>query len=522
MAALILRLRLDLFLGAFRGDSARVLRTIAGGLFAIVGTIAVCMAVFSLSERPAPVAEAVTILFGAALTLGFAVAPAVSGVEDQLDPRRFALSALAPRPLAGSLLLGAVVSVPSLALLAVCVSFAAMWSARGVNPALAWVAALIGYATCVLFARVSMALVAMLLPARRSREMTGLFMVAIIVVIVPIAVFLSSLDWGGVVPSPLDDLVSFLAVTPFGAVWAVAAGDARGDGGFMGMTLAIALATLAVLVWAWFALVARMLVSIERPLGDRGRDGLGWFAITPGTPGGAVAARSLVYWLRDRRYLVNVVIVPFASVIAALPLLVAGVPAHVVALVPVPIMALFLGWMPHNDVAYDSTAVWLHIVSGVRGISDRIGRLVPIILLSVPLLAIAVTVSAALYGRWAVMPALVGVAVVLFLCGLGLSSISSVLSPYPVTRPGDSPFQQPQRSGSGFGSQGLVLIGAIAFSIPTLWYAWRAITEDLSLATTAMWVGIGSGLLVCALGLTVGALLFDRRGSHVMEFAEAI
>ncbi len=522
MAALILRLRLDLFLGAFRGDSARVLRTVVGGLLAIIGTVVVCVAIFSLRERPAAVAEAVSILCGAALALGFTVAPAVGGVEDQLDPRRFSLSAQAPRPLAGSLLLGAMVSLPSIALLAVCITFAAMWTARGVNGFVAWIFALLAYATCLLLARVSMALSAMLLPERRPREMTGLFIVAIIVVIVPASVFLSSLDWGGVVPAPLEDLIGLLAVTPFGAVWAVPAAISHETGEFVAISLTIALATLAVLVWAWFALVSRLLVTIERPIGDRGRDGLGWFAITPGTPGGAVAARSLVYWLRDRRYIVNVAVVPFAAVIAALPLLVAGVPPHIVALVPVPIMALFLGWMPHNDVAYDSTAVWLHIVSGVRGIADRVGRLIPIVLLAIPLLAIAVAVSAALYGRWAVLPALIGVAVSLFLCGLGLSSISSVLSPYPVTRPGDSPFQQPQRAGSGFGAQGLVLVGAIALSIPTLWFAWRTITEDVSLATPTMWIGIGSGVAVCALGLAIGAVLFDRRGSKVMEFAEAI
>src|SRR5690606_1707774 len=162
------------------------------------------------------------------------------------------------------------------------------------------------------------------------------------------------------------------------------------------------------------------------------RAGLGWFAVAPGTPGGAIAARSIVYWLRDRRYLVNAAVIPVAAAIALVPPpvagvplslvillpvpvvglffgwlppndlaarsivywlrdrrylvnaavipvaaaialvppLVAGVPLSLVILLPVPIVALFFGWLPHNDIAYDSTAVWMHIASGVRGVSD--------------------------------------------------------------------------------------------------------------------------------------------------------
>ena len=131
----------------------------------------------------------------------------------------------------------------------------------------------------------------------------------------------------------------------------------------------------------------------ERPISGRERGGLGWFGVAPGTPGGAISARSLVYWFRDRRYIVNILVIPVAAAITAVPLLIAGVPLEIVALVPVPFAALFLGWLPHNDVAYDSTALWMHVASGVRGWSDRIGRLVPVLLIGLPLLAIAIPIA---------------------------------------------------------------------------------------------------------------------------------
>src|SRR5690606_38634530 len=108
----------------------------------------------------------------------------------------------------------------------------------------------------------------------------------------------------------------------------------------------VALATLALLVFGWVWLVQHQLTTTERPAAARERTGLGWFALLPATPFGAIAARSLVYWLRDRRYIVNVVVVPIAGVLTVFPLLIAGVPLEVAVLVPVPVMALFFGWLP--------------------------------------------------------------------------------------------------------------------------------------------------------------------------------
>ncbi|MGZ8804849.1 MAG: hypothetical protein ACXWZG_06065, partial [Microbacterium sp.] len=364
---------------------------------------------------------------------------------------------------------------------------------------------------------------ALFLRERRSRELSGLFVLAILVVVVPVGVFFASLEWGGRVPTQLAEAVNALAVTPIGAAWAFPGRVAQGGLGAATPTLLIALGTLIGLGLIWLLLVRRLLSSTEPPVSVRERGGLGWFAVAPGTPSGAVSARSLVYWLRDRRYLVNIIVIPIAAAITTVPLLIAGVPPEIVALVPVPIVALFLGWLPHNDLAYDSTAVWMHIASGVRGASDRIGRLVPVLLIGIPLLAVLVPVSISLHGRWALLPAMVGICASLFLSGLGLSSISSVVSPYAVSRPGESPFQQPQRTGAGGAiSQSLVMLGAIALSAPALWWGWLALNGDVESATMALWGGLAIGVAVLIIGVAVGSAVFDRRGGRLMEFAESV
>lgn len=508
-----------MMLGALRGDRDHVLRRIVGLFVLVAGTVFAAVNVTALADADGVTTAVVTVLAGSAVTLGFAVAPPVTASSDPLDPRRFAVVGPEPRPLAATLLLAGFLSVPVFVVVVLAISLATAWTAHGAPIGLSVLAIVLGTTTCVLLARVSMALGTLVRRPRQSRELLGVYLIAVLVVVVPVGIFLGSLEWRGVVPSQLVGAADILAWTPIGAAWSIALAPSAGA---VWGSVAVALATVALLASVWFALVRVLLTTTPRPVTVRERAGLGWFALLPGTPGGAVAARSLSYWFRDRRYVVNVVVVPIAAVLTTLPLIVAGVPVELAVLLPAPIIALFLGWLPHNDLAYDSTALWMHIASGVRGLSDRVGRLVPVVLIALPLLAIAIPVAIAVHGRWAFAPALVGVCAALFLSGLGLSSIASVVAPYAVSRPGDSPFQQPQRTGSGgVMAQGLVMAGAVLAASPALWFAWEALPSDTADAFPALWAGLGAGVLVLLVGIVVGAAQFERRGTRLMEFAEA-
>ncbi|RLK49132.1 hypothetical protein [Microbacterium telephonicum] len=519
MAAHVLRLRFDLLLGALRGDGRRRARGVLSALGLAALAVLVSWGLLRLRGAADETAMVVTVVAGAAVALGFLIAPLVVGADDLLDPRRFGVFGAEPAPLAFALLPAAFVSVPVLALVVGAVASALMWTAHGVDGVVAVLSAVLAVVTCVLLSRVAFAVSALVLRERRSRELTGLFLVGVLVIALPVVVFLASLQWGDGVPVPLVAAVEVLAVTPLGAAWALPAG-AVGLGGAFVVELLIALATPLLLLGLWVWLVRRLLTTIERPLAQRGRRGLGWFAVMPGTATGVIAARSLTYWLRDPRYLVNIVIVPIAAVITMVPLLVVGVPIPVAVLVPVPLMALFLGWLPHNDLAYDSTALWLHVAASVRGAADRAGRLVPIVLLAVPLLAVTIPVAVALHGQWSVWPALVGVCASLFLTGLGLSCVSSVLAPYAASRPGDGAFQQPQRTGGGL-AQGVVLVAAIVLSAPTLWGGWLALGGDVDASWATLWTGLGTGVVVLALGIALGGVVFRMRSGKLMEFVES-
>lgn len=517
MVAHVLRLRLDLLIGALRGDRRRVTRHAIALVLLIVAVGVVCAGILSLRTAPDDVAFAVTMIGCSALTLGFFVAAIVGGADDQLDPRRFAVFGATPRATAWATLPASVISVPVLGVVVVAAALATMWIAHGATTAVAVASAVLGVLTCMLFAKIALAIVGLVLRDRRSRELTGVFLIAMLVVVVPVVVFLASLEWRGEVPSALTQAVDVLALTPLGAAWSLPARELTGS---FAAPLLVAVVTLLAQTALWLWLVDRLLTTTERPGSTRERRGLGWFDLTGGTPAGGIAARSLIYWLRDPRYLVNVAIVPVAAIVTIVPLVLVGVPLATAVLLPAPLMALFLGWLAHNDLAYDSTALWMHIASAVRGSADRAGRLVPVVAVGILILAVTIPVTVSLHGRWAILPAMVGVCASLFLCGLGLSSVASVVAPYPVSRPGDSPFQQPQRTGGGL-SQGVVLVGAVALSLPSLWWGWLTLSADAEWAWTALWGGIGIGVVVLIAGILGGGAVFDRSGGRLMEFAES-
>lgn len=522
MVAHVLRLRLALIGGAFRGNRRRAILLGVAVLLAAGAVVAAGWALLSLRTAEGSVAQTVIVLAGTAVTVAFALVALAAGWEDPLDPRRFATMGLPERPLVRALTLAAFVSVPAAMLAAASIFFVITWAGHGVSPVVGVLAALSGLATSVLLAKICESLSTLALRERRSRELVGLFIIATIVVVVPTVVFLASLEWHGEVPAELEAAVGVLAFTPFGAAWAIPGQIAAQSAGVWG-SLFVALATAAALWFGWRALVHRLLTTNERPDSGRSRAGLGWFAIAPGTPFGAIAARSLIYWARDGRYVVNVAIIPVAAAVVMVPLLVAGVPGPVVALVPVPLMALFFGWLPHNDIAYDSTAIWMHIASGTSGIADRLGRLVPVALIAVPVIAITAPIAIAFYGSWALLPAMFGVSGCLFLAGLGLSSLLSAIAPYPAARPGDGPFQQPQSTVTrGVLIQGGVLLGALVISAPVLWWAWLAIDTNPAFTHLALWGGLVIGAAALALGVYGGGRAFQRRSFEIMEFAESL
>ncbi|WP_029150956.1 hypothetical protein [Microbacterium indicum] len=500
----------------FAAAGARIHRAsparIARAALAAVVVLAAAIGVGSLALAPASTAAVAIVGIGSALVAVFFAVPFAVTPRDPVDPHVLATLPVSAPSAAARLGLASLVSAPVAAAVALEAGIVVASAAHGAPIAIVVVAALVHLVTCALAARAGFAAAGRLLRGRRSAESAAIVAAIGAFLLACVAVAALALPWGGGAPAEAEAVARALAVTPFGAAAALAVVPAPGPA-------VAAVVTVAALAGVWFLIVRAGIRSLPREA-ERRETQLGWFAVLPRDATGVIGARSLFYWATDVRYLANVVIVPLAGLLPVVPLLVAGVPASIVAFVPLPIVATFLGWIAHNDLAYDSEAVWIHLVTGVRGAADRAGRLVPVLVIGIPLLAVAVIATCAVSGRWDAAPALIGVAVALFLSGLGLSSVASVVAPYAVARPGDSPFRQPQRSGSRASvAPTIVLALTIAAGLPALIPAGRFVFAGEGSPLVALVAGGAVGVVVLAAGLAIGAAVFDRRGHRILESA---
>ncbi|MFC5928730.1 hypothetical protein D6T64_10705 [Cryobacterium melibiosiphilum] len=521
MVAQLLGLKIRLLGNAFRRSPWQVVGILVGlayGLGIAGGLVAVLVSARFVED--VTLIRDVCTVAGAVVLLGFFLVPLLVGIDDTMDPRNFALLGMPTRTIAGGLLVSSFVGVPALVLGLALLASVVTWS-RGVLVTLfALVAAALLFVTCMLATRVSTSLAAFLLSTRRSREFSGATGVLVLLIGAPVAFLLLNVEWSRYGLDLLGGLSAILGWTPLGAAWAVPGDAVAGAWGSALLRLLLAGVTVGLLWLAWVALVARMLVTPGREAAAKHYAGLSWFGRLPHTPAGAIAARSITSWGRDSRYWVSLIMIPVVPILVYLPLTIAGVPEHYLTLLPVPLMCLFLGWTIHNDVAYDSTAIWLHVASGTRGVADRVGRLIPTLVVGIPLIGLGSALSVFFYGDWGPLPAMLGVSTCIFLTGLGFSSYTSARFPYPATKPGDSPFAQPQASDTGSAIvQSLTFTGAIVLSSPAILGLLLGIFVDPYWFMQSLYYGVGMGLLALVIGVWRGARAFERRGPEILASA---
>ena len=519
MVAQILRLKLRLLGNSFRRSPWQLVALALGLLYGLATAVLVVGGLFALRFFEVDVAASATIVLGATVLVIYTVLPLILGIDDTLDPRKFALFGIPNNKLATYLALASFISVPTVVIAIMAVAQIATWSRGPLPVLLAAVGAVLIVVTAVLSARISTSIAAFLLSTRRARDTTGILGLLALVSLSPVIFALVSVDWA---KEGLDVLASVARVvgwTPLGAAWAIPADAAAGDVGGAMLKLLIAVAWVGVLAVGWRALVATMLVTPQRQANARKYSGLGWFAVFPATPTGVIAARSVTYWLRDSRYGASLIAIPFIPIFMVIALVIGVGPLPLIALLPLPVMCLFLSWSMHNDVALDSTAVWLHLSASTSGRADRLGRLIPALTVGVVAIAVGSVVSSWVYGDWDVLPSLVGVSTVILLSGLGLSSIMSARFPYPAVRPGDSPFAQPQ-SGSPAGTiQALSFLAILLFAAPSLFAAVLGIMYGGFWPLVALGTGVVIGVGMLLIGIFWGSVIFERRGSQILAFA---
>jgi len=486
----------------------------------VLGAIAGLIAFGSVAQQTTPeLRGAAFVVLGSAVIAGFWLLPFAFRVDDGMRPRAFAAFEIAPGRLAVALALSRLISVPVALLIVLLVIQIAAWgTAGGAAVALAIVAGIVTLAICVLGSQVASAV------AGRGiawRNVAVLLALAAVAVGAPLAAALATLDWSASGVTHLRRVAEVLVWTPLGVVWGAAGAAAAGELGLAWARIAVSVLIAAVLGALWYWIVRRANGTVPRAQAVKRLAGFGVFDALPAVPGGAIAARSIVYWMRDSRYAVPLLILPLIPVVIAVSFVLAGIPAIVVAWLCVPVVALMIGWSVHNDIAADGTAFWLHVVTGVGGRADRWGRIVaPLIIGAV------VVVGGSFLTGWLiayppiVLP-LIALGSCLLLVGLGVGSAASAIAPYPTVAPGDGPFAQPQALRGGEpAKQTISFLVALCLGVPAIAAMIVVATVDPAFLAPAIWISFGSGVIVLVAGTELGGLVMSRRAPEILAFTQ--
>ncbi len=520
MADHVLGLKLALLGSAFRPGIA-LARTLMV-LLVVGGLVAGILRTLPLVELDDEGHRAALVIVPSILAFALMLAPLTSGLGSAMEPRRFAAYPIAPVRLARSLAVSSIIGPVGLVVLVLAVAVETAWS-RGdgsdgavstapLAAALAVIAILLGGLYLV-------AVAALISVSPLTERVITVGARVIVAIAIAAAVTTVGVAERGEDDAWLTATATTLGATPLGMLWA-----APGlSGAEAGWRIAAGLVIVILLAVGWVLVVRRMLETPQRHRESARRTGLGLFELAPATAGGVIAVRSILYWMQDPRYRAALVALPIAPVLMVIVLLVAGVPAEPLWLLPLPVVALFLGWFSHNDVAYDHTAVWIHVAADTRGAADRWGRAVPPLLIGVPLILILAPLLAMASGVAGVEPALLGVSLGLLLSGIGVSSVSSALGAYPAARPGAGAFDQPPQTGATAGwAQALSFFATAAVMSPAIVLAVRGALGEPELLETAGLAGGLTGVGMLLLGILIGGAVFRRRGPELLALAQRV
>jgi ABC-2 type transport system permease protein len=465
---------------------------------------------------------------GAGLTLGWLLMPLLFfGVDETIDPARFALLPVPRGTLLRGMVAAACVSIPALATAVALLGLVLGAAVRDGAPAaaVALAGAVLALLTCVVGSRALTSAFASMLRSRRVRDLAAILIAVLASSIAPLQLAVSSL----IAHSDLDRATRtarVLAWTPLAASYAAYVDVADGRWAPALARLAIAAASVAALtVWWWATLESAMIgvVAGGRSTSRAGRPvgvvaGLFPAALRVLPPGrfSGLVAREWRYWWRDPRRRASLFSLTIAGVVLPVVLRAGSGSGHGGTPLPVAVAfsALLAAMVLSNQFGTDGSAYALHLLIGVPGRVELRARACALVLLMAPILVLVTVAVAVLTGARPQLPAALGVVAAGLGVAAGASALLSVLVPYSFPE-STNPFAV---SGGTAGLRGLLAVAgsfaALALLVPLLVFA--VLTHGPAAGLAVLAVGVvwgGAGLLI---GTHVAGGILDRRGPEIL------
>ncbi|MEH0928508.1 ABC transporter permease [Micromonospora sp. CPCC 205558] len=536
------RLKLRVMGNNFRGQGWRIAMFIGGALlglwFAASGFF-----LFAAPGLSGNGQYAVLIAAGGGglLVLGWLLLPLVFfGVDETLDPARFALLPLSRRTLVTGLFVAALLSVPVLAVLIA--SFGLVltaWSLGGWSAGLlAVVGVLAGLLLCVAASRAVTSAFATMLRSRRVRDLAAVLLAVTAALLGPLQLFglaaLREADW-----ARLTSVATVIGWTPLGAPWTVGIDVAQGRVWAAPVKLLITVVALgALLAWWSRSLESAMVGAASGGKAPARREVSGGavaqlFPRVAGWAGrdrfGALVAREARYWWRDARRRANLITIAVVGIFVPVMINVTGgdfaamgeagftAAANDSSPVVVTISMLFVGVLAAvtlaNQFGFDGSAYAAHVVAGVPGRVELRARMTAFSLYVLPMLAVVAVVLSVLLGRPGWIGLTVGSLVATYGAGLAVNSLVSVLGAYSLPET-SNPFAM--NSGAGMAKGLLTLLAMLASAVAAVPMVVAAALLGDAWLWLALPVGAAYGLGAALLGAYLAGDVLDRRQPELL------
>jgi ABC-2 type transport system permease protein len=525
------RLKLRVMGNNFRGQGWRVALFIVGVVFGLWMAVSafLVLATPGLADNRT-MAEIAAAFGGGLLVLGWLILPLVFfGVDETLDPARFALLPLRRRTLVTGMIAAALVGTPALAALIATAGLAATAWLLGGWPAglVAAVGIVAGLLLCVVGSRALTTAFATMLRSRKVRDLATILLAVTAALLGPLQVAVvgaaGRADWG-----QLAGVAEVVGWTPIAAPYTMGMDVVQGRVWAVPIKLLITAVTIGALLWWWSR-------SLESAM--LGAAGEGQIARRPGIPGtavaqlfprplrwlrqdryGALVARETRYWWRDTRRRAS--LITFAVVGIFVPVMVhvgsrgavKGQPSFDASAAMLSLSMLFVGVLAAvnlaNQFGFDGSAYAANVIAGVPGRTELRARVVAFSLHIVPLLVLISAVLAVFLRNPGWIGVLAGTLFAAYGTGLAVTLFVSILAAYALPEAAN-PFAMNSGAGMAKGLLSLLAMAAgTAAAVPMPFAA--ALLGNVWL-WLALPVGAAYGLGAVALGTYLAGEVLDRR-----------
>ncbi|MGW1882309.1 transporter [Streptomyces sp. NPDC001970] len=509
LTAVFVRLKLSLLTNGLRQSTGRRAAFVATAVVALLFAAAQLIGLILL--RGEANAATVVVLLVAVLALGWTFMPLFFPSGDEtLDPTRLVMLPLRPRPLVSALLVASLVGIGPLFTLCLAVG-GALALAHGAGAVLVAVVAVpLTLLVCVALARAVAAANIRLLTSRKGRDLAVLsgLVIGVGIQFANFGAQRIGAAGGLAALEPVADVVRWLP--PASAIGAIDSA-ASGSYGTALAQLALSVAALGVLLYAWQHSLTRLMTSPDgstlaaasEPSRKASEGGL--HRLLPGGRTGTVMQRSLRYVWRDPKtktaWVTALVIGAIVPVFNALQ----GTGSVYFAC----FASGMLGIQMYNQFGQDTSAFWMvaqTISTPCDAYLELRARALALALITLPYTVLVTVVTAAILGNWEALPEALGLAVALLGSMLATGAVASARFPYSI--PQDSAYKNvaPGQGGLAWIS---IFGGMIASALLCAPVIGLTIWLNAANAESALWsllpLGLAYGAVVAWGGLRVAA-----------------